>query len=154
MELKRVYLHSGSAIAFKEAFWLATGGGGEVLGLPVGQLSKGFLFDAIVIDTKNIDSDFFISEQEDTADDILQKLIYNTQGSNICEVWVAINYHFDTIPAGKAGFYSTQANHIKYDVFMKNFSNYHNIPDALYFNLTIIYRYYICDIIIFCFEPY
>lgn len=42
----------GSAITFKEAFWLATGGGGEILDLSIGQLKEGFLFDAIVIDTR------------------------------------------------------------------------------------------------------
>ncbi len=78
----------GSAITFKEAFWLATGGGGEVLELPIGQLREGFLFDALVIDTNSTGSDILIREQEDTSDDILQKLIYNTQRSNICEVWV------------------------------------------------------------------
>lgn len=78
----------GSAITFKEAFWLATGGGGEVLGLPIGQLREGFLFDALVIDTNTIGSDFFVHEQEGSSDDILQKLIYSTQRINICEVWV------------------------------------------------------------------
>ncbi|EGL8659855.1 guanine deaminase, partial [Escherichia coli] len=78
----------GSAITFKEAFWLATGGGGEVLGLPVGQLREGFLFDALVIDTNCTGSDLLVREQEDASDDILQKLIYNTQRSNICEIWV------------------------------------------------------------------
>ncbi|HEM0025978.1 TPA: guanine deaminase, partial [Escherichia coli] len=63
-------------------------GGGEVLELPIGQLREGFLFDALVIDTNSTGSDILIREQEDTSDDILQKLIYNTQRSNICEVWV------------------------------------------------------------------
>lgn len=78
----------GSAISFTEAFWLATGGGGEVLGLPVGQLKAGYLFDALVIKTNCADSDIFISEGEDTGHDILQKIIYNTRRSNIAEVWV------------------------------------------------------------------
>ncbi|MGP3591900.1 guanine deaminase [Vagococcus sp. WN89Y] len=78
----------GSAITFKEAFWLATGGGGEVLSLPVGQLKEGFLFDALVIKTNCADSDIFINEGEDTSHDVLQKIIYNTRRSNISEVWV------------------------------------------------------------------
>jgi len=78
----------GSAITFKEAFWLATGGGGEVLGLPVGQLKEGFVFDALVIKTNCADSDIFICEGEDSGHDVLQKIIYNTKRSNIAEVWV------------------------------------------------------------------
>lgn len=78
----------GSAITFKEAFWLATGGGGEALDLPIGQLKEGYLFDALVIKTNCADSDIFISQGEDTGHDILQKIIYNTKRSNISEVWV------------------------------------------------------------------
>lgn len=78
----------GSSITFKEAFWLATGGGGEVLKLPIGQLKEGYLFDAIVIDTNNSFSNVHIDKQEDSIHDILQKLIYNTQRRNIHEVWV------------------------------------------------------------------
>ncbi|HHA3413428.1 TPA: guanine deaminase [Salmonella enterica subsp. enterica serovar Muenchen] len=81
----------GAEITFKEAFWLATGGGGEVLDLPVGQLREGFLFDAIVINTNSPGSDILIRDQEDSVHDILQKLIYNTQRSNIREVWVGGN---------------------------------------------------------------
>lgn len=79
----------GSAISFKEAFWLATGGGGEALDLPVGQLKEGYLFDALVIKTNCEDSDIFISVGEDSGHDVLQKIIYNTQRSNISEVWVS-----------------------------------------------------------------
>ncbi|MBJ2117463.1 MULTISPECIES: guanine deaminase [Proteus] len=78
---------SGSEITFKEAFWLATGGGGEVLDLPIGQLREGYLFDAMVIDTNVTSSDILIRE-EDSSHDILQKLIYNTQRINITDIWV------------------------------------------------------------------
>lgn len=79
--------NQGSAITFKEAFWLATGGGGQVLDLPVGQLKEGFFFDAIVIDTNIFGSDIFI-QNDDVPLDILQKIIYNTQRVNIIDVWV------------------------------------------------------------------
>lgn len=77
----------GSSITFKEAFWLATGGGGEVLDLPIGQLKKGFLFDAIVIDARIPNSDLIIRD-DDTPYDILQKIVYSAQRTNIISVWV------------------------------------------------------------------
>ncbi|EGI25816.1 guanine deaminase [Escherichia coli TA206] len=76
-----------SSVSFREAFWLATGGGGKVLDLPIGQLREGYLFDAMVIDTTGDESDINIRD-DDTTDDILQKLIYTTHRNNICEVWV------------------------------------------------------------------
>ncbi|ELJ3714854.1 guanine deaminase [Escherichia coli] len=79
--------YTGSSVSFREAFWLATGGGGKVLDLPIGQLRKGYFFDAMVIDTNGPDSDIIIYD-DDTTEDILQKLIYNTQRNNICKVWV------------------------------------------------------------------
>ncbi|HGG6428071.1 TPA: guanine deaminase [Salmonella enterica subsp. enterica serovar Kottbus] len=78
---------SDSVVTFREAFWLATGGGGEVLDLPVGQLKEGYLFDAIVIDTCSPGSDILI-RKDDTPHDILQKLIYTARRSNISAVWV------------------------------------------------------------------
>lgn len=79
--------YSGSSVSFREAFWLATGGGGKVLDLPIGQLREGYLFDAMVIDTNRHNSDIIIYD-DDTTEDVLQKLIYNTQRHNICKVWV------------------------------------------------------------------
>ena len=79
--------YSGSSVSFREAFWLATGGGGKVLDLPIGQLREGYLFDAMVIDTNSHNSDIIIYD-DDTTEDVLQKLIYNTQRHNICKVWV------------------------------------------------------------------
>ncbi|MGP6456070.1 guanine deaminase [Enterobacter ludwigii] len=78
----------GSAISFKEAFWLATAGAGGVLGLPVGKLEVGYQFDAIVIDTRAAGSDIYIHPAEDQPEDRLQKIIYNARRNNISRVWV------------------------------------------------------------------
>ena len=78
----------GSAISFKEAFWLATAGAGGVLGLPVGKLEVGYQFDAIVIDTRAAGNDIYIHPAEDQPEDRLQKIIYNARRNNISRVWV------------------------------------------------------------------
>lgn len=78
----------GSAVSFKEAFWLATAGAGGVLELPVGKLEVGYQFDAIVIDTRVAGSDIYIHPAEDQPEDRLQKIIYNARRNNISRVWV------------------------------------------------------------------
>ncbi|ENY0896731.1 guanine deaminase [Enterobacter ludwigii] len=78
----------GSAVSFKEAFWLATAGAGGVLELPVGKLEVGYQFDAIVIDTRAAGSDIYIHAAEDQPEDRLQKIIYNARRNNISRVWV------------------------------------------------------------------
>ena len=78
----------GSAVSFKEAFWLATAGAGGVLELPVGKLEVGYQFDAIVIDTRAAGSDIYIHPAEDQPEDRLQKIIYNARRKNISRVWV------------------------------------------------------------------
>ena len=78
----------GSAISFREAFWLATGGAGEVLDLRVGKLAVGYQFDAIVVDTRAAGSDIYIDTAEDAPEDRLQKIIYNARRNNISRVWV------------------------------------------------------------------
>ncbi|ECV5255487.1 guanine deaminase [Salmonella enterica subsp. houtenae] len=77
-----------ASISFAEAFWLATAGGGIVLDLPIGKLDTGYLFDAMIVDTNSATSNIFIYEDQDTPHDILQKIIYNTQRSDISVVWV------------------------------------------------------------------
>jgi len=78
----------GSRIDYREAFWMATAGGGEALGLDVGVFRKGYAFDAIVVDARVNESNLVTWEGLDTADDILQKIIYNADRRNIARVWV------------------------------------------------------------------
>ena len=78
----------GTRIDFREAFWMATAGGGEALDLKVGKFVPGYAFDAIVIDTDAPDSNLIIWDDLDSGDDILQKIIYNADRRNIRQVWV------------------------------------------------------------------
>lgn len=78
----------GSSIDFKEAFWMATTGGGQALNLNIGLFKEGYAFDAIVVDTKVTGSNLVIWDELDQAEDVLQKIIYNASRQNIRRVWV------------------------------------------------------------------
>ena len=78
----------GSRIDYRDAFWMATTGGGKALGLDIGLLRPGYAFDAIVIDTAVADANLLTWPELDTADDILQKIIYNAERRNIVRTWV------------------------------------------------------------------
>lgn len=79
---------SGSAITVPEAFWLATAGGGEALGLKVGRFAPGYLFDALVIDLDAPASNLRHWPDMDRPQDIFQKIVLNATRSNIAQVWV------------------------------------------------------------------
>lgn len=79
---------SGARIDFREAFWMATAGGAAALGLKTGRFARGFAFDALVIDAGTAGSDLHIWAGIDTAEDVLQKIIYNASRHNIVKVWV------------------------------------------------------------------
>ncbi len=79
---------ANSRIDVFEAFWLATAGGGEALGLPVGRIEPGYRFDALLVDTDISDSNVRIFEGVDCHEDVFQKIVYNAQRANIRKVWV------------------------------------------------------------------
>jgi guanine deaminase len=78
----------GARIDFREAFWMATVGGGLALDLKVGQITEGYAFDAMVVDTGIPDTNLIIWEGLDTHEAILQKIIYNIDRRNITKVWI------------------------------------------------------------------
>jgi guanine deaminase len=78
----------GTRIDFKEAFWMATAGGGRALDLKIGLFEPGYAMDAIVVDTSIKDSDLTVWKEVDGIEDIVQKIIYNGHRSNITSVWV------------------------------------------------------------------
>lgn len=78
----------GSRIDFREAFWLATAGGGEVLDVPVGRLAPGWRFDAQLIDTDVPESNLRVFAGIDSLEDAFQKIVYNATRANIRKVWV------------------------------------------------------------------
>jgi guanine deaminase len=81
---------SGEAarIDFREAFYVATAGGGISLDLPIGQFKPGFHFDAFVVDTKASANPIRLWDGLDTGDGILQKIVYAAGRANIADRWV------------------------------------------------------------------
>lgn len=80
--------HTGVWVDFRDAFYLATTGGGVALDLPVGQFSKGYQFDAIVIDTTAPRGTIRLWDDLDQGENILQKIIYTASKPNIVKVWI------------------------------------------------------------------
>lgn len=72
---------SGSAISVKTAFYLATLGGAESLHLRTGKIAPGYLADLQVVSLQN---DF----QTETADNVFEKLMYQTTKDEIEQVYV------------------------------------------------------------------
>ena len=77
-----------SRIDFRIAFWLATSGGAAALDLPVGRFAPGCRFDAMLVDTTRHDSNLVVWRDEDSLEDVLQKIIYNAGRDDIRKVWV------------------------------------------------------------------
>ena len=67
---------------------MATAGGAKTLGLKVGQFSAGYQFDAIVVDANVEDTNLHVRGDSNTAQDMLQKIIYCAERRNISNVWV------------------------------------------------------------------
>jgi len=76
-----------SRLSIAEAFWLATGGGAEVLGLPVGLLAAGHAFDAIAVATG---PNRTVQRWPDVDDDerMFEKIVRRAQSRDITNVWV------------------------------------------------------------------
>jgi len=79
---------AGVWIDFRDAFYLATTGGGIALDLPVGHFSPGYQFDAMVIDTTAQSGTIRIWDDLDRGENVLQKIIYTASKSNIAKVWI------------------------------------------------------------------
>ena len=75
-------------IDFRDAFYLATTGGGIALNLPVGHFSPGYQFDAVVIDTTAKHGTIRLWDDLDGAGDVLSKIVYTASKPNIARVWI------------------------------------------------------------------
>jgi guanine deaminase len=75
------------AIDTAEAFWMATAGGGEALGLKVGVLAPGYQFDALVVDTVSPERLRFPGLDE--PQDVFEKILRRATAAHIRKVWVA-----------------------------------------------------------------
>ena len=78
---------SGSRIDFREALWVATAGGAQVLDIPVGLFEKGHYFDAILVDHPEPQGASLAGAGND-GEDLIQSLLYNVSRSDIRCVWV------------------------------------------------------------------
>ncbi|MDH6231364.1 guanine deaminase [Mesorhizobium soli] len=87
---ERGIVHSQITVA--EAFWLATAGGGEALGLKVGRFEQGYQFDALLIDQDASGSNIRTWPELDTPEDVFQKIVLNAMRTNIKRIWVGGDY--------------------------------------------------------------
>ncbi|MDR1825777.1 MAG: amidohydrolase family protein [Bifidobacteriaceae bacterium] len=81
----------GSALTVDEAFYLATAGGAEALGLKAGRLLEGYLFDAQVIDTTSATGNrlpLFDEAADAGSHGVFEKIAYLTTAANVRQVWV------------------------------------------------------------------
>ncbi len=76
----------GSRIGIGEAFHLATAGGADLLGLPVGRFAPGQAFDAMLIDPAAPSSTVRLWGGESDPD-LLATLLYGASRANIVSVW-------------------------------------------------------------------
>jgi guanine deaminase len=79
---------SNSRVDFRDAFYIATTGGGIALDLPVGSFTPGYFFDAIAVDTAASAGSIRLWEDLDVGEKILQKIVYTATRANIASVWV------------------------------------------------------------------
>ncbi|WP_047457935.1 guanine deaminase [Rhizobium rhizogenes] len=75
-------------IDFRDAFYIATSGGGIALDLPIGQFAPGYQFDAVLIDTEAKKGTVRLFEDRDEGEGILQKIIYTASKPNLTTTWV------------------------------------------------------------------
>jgi len=79
---------SDSRITTLDAFWMATAGGADLLGLPVGLIEPGRRFDAIAVDVGRLGSPL---QRWDGLDDdarLFEKIVRLTTPADIADVWV------------------------------------------------------------------
>jgi guanine deaminase len=75
-------------VDFRTAFWLATAGGGEALGLPVGVIAPGMQFDAMAVDPGAVSGGIRLWPG-DAGERVLEKVLYGANRANVARVWVA-----------------------------------------------------------------
>ena len=76
-----------SRIDIPTAFWTATAGAAELLGIPAGVLSEGYVFDALAVDIGPESSTGVWTEIDDWPR-IFEKMVRSTSGTDITHVWV------------------------------------------------------------------
>lgn len=79
---------AGSRISITEAFWMATLGGADLLGIPCGVLEVGRQFDAVAIDLEAPGSALRIWEGTDNDERTFEKIVRLAGPTDITDVWV------------------------------------------------------------------
>lgn len=80
---------AGQRVDVPTAFHVATAGGAQALGLPVGTFEPGKIFDAILVDPEAAGAPIRLWPELYSGDDeILEKLIYGVTRANISRVWI------------------------------------------------------------------
>jgi guanine deaminase len=87
-----------SRISILDAFWMATRGGGELLGIDAGLLEPGRPFDAIAVDTARPGSALRVWPEVDDDARIFEKIVRLTTPADIEKVWVAGRHVAGTVP--------------------------------------------------------
>lgn len=80
-------LGEGTRVSVAQAFWLATAGGAEALGLPVGTFEVGRAFDLQVIDLLRPDSDLTGFGVFSSPEDQLARILYLSVPDNVRKVY-------------------------------------------------------------------
>ncbi|MGK0312052.1 MAG: guanine deaminase, partial [Ilumatobacter sp.] len=78
-----------SRISIVEAFWMATMGGAELLGLATGALEVGRPFDALAVDTRRNGSPLQAWPGLDDDARTFEKIVRLATPADITDVWVA-----------------------------------------------------------------
>ena len=76
-----------SRIDIPTAFWIATVGGADLLGIPAGLLEPGRVFDAVALRIGD-GSTFGVWDDIDDWDRIFEKLVRRSDPADIIDVWV------------------------------------------------------------------
>jgi guanine deaminase len=79
---------AGSRITITEAFWMATAGGADLLGVDVGLIAPGRHFDAIAVDTARSGSALRVWPEVDDDARTFEKIVRLADPADITDVWV------------------------------------------------------------------
>ncbi|WP_068300298.1 guanine deaminase [Pararhodobacter sp. CCB-MM2] len=78
----------GARVDAVNAFRLATRGGAEALGLPVGAFREGMAFDAMLVDPSVEAGTLRVFDEDVEGARLLERVLYGTSKPNITSVWV------------------------------------------------------------------